>query len=332
MKKFFLMAVAAIFAFSCSAPAPTIEGTVDNLSGTVNLGIQPKKLAETIASVAVENGKFSFNHDGSFEGIMTLTVEGENSPFATFFVDKAATKIVVTGDKNSPKNIKIDGSATDAAYKAYLASKKTDEDMITFIKSNPNSIAAAYVLYRNVAPGKTADQLREYKALLNPALETSSYIQTLNDLIAKMDRVAVGQKFVDINLPDVDGKNVSLSSVVAENKYVLLDFWASWCPPCRVENPNVVAAFEKYNKKGFTVYGVSLDRPGAKDAWIKGIKDDKLNWTNVSDLQFWNCAPAAEYAVRSIPANFLIAQDGTIVAVNVKGEALHQKLEELLGK
>jgi peroxiredoxin len=141
-------------------------------------------------------------------------------------------------------------------------------------------------------------------------------------------KTGIGRIAMDFTQNDTLGKPVTLSSL--RGKYLLVDFWASWCGPCRRENPNVVKAFNKYKDKGFHILGVSLDQPNAKDKWMKAIHDDGLTWTHVSDLKYWNNAAAVQYGIQAIPQNYLLDPQGKIVAKNLSGEDLDKKLGALL--
>ena len=140
-----------------------------------------------------------------------------------------------------------------------------------------------------------------------------------------MRRLAIGQVAPEIELPNPDGDLVALSSL--RGKYVLVDFWAKWCKPCRQENPNIVRMFKKYNSKGFEVFGVSLDKN--KSDWLQAIDEDGLHWTQVSDLKFWNSAAAKTYDITAIPFAVLLDPDGKIIGKNLRGKALENKLAEL---
>jgi peroxiredoxin len=163
---------------------------------------------------------------------------------------------------------------------------------------------------------------------MDTAVANTEMIKNLKERVVKMKAVAVGQKAPDFTMNDPEGNQVSFYSKIG-SKLLLVDFWAAWCGPCRNENPNVVKVYKEFNKKGFDVFGVSLDQK--KDDWVKAIADDNLTWTHVSDLQYWNNAAAKMYAVNSIPANFLLDENGIIIGRNLRGEALYNKVKEVLG-
>jgi peroxiredoxin len=165
-------------------------------------------------------------------------------------------------------------------------------------------------------------------AVISEQAKNNYYGKMATKMAADAKFGAVGTLAPDFMQKDVSGKDVKLSSF--RGKYVLLDFWASWCGPCRQENPNVVNAFNQYKEKNFTVLGVSLDR--ARDPWLKAIQDDKLTWTQLSDLKFWSNEVAVQYKIQSIPQNYLIDPDGKIVGKNLRGEQLRLKLENIFSK
>ncbi|MGD1842176.1 MAG: TlpA family protein disulfide reductase [Thermonemataceae bacterium] len=171
-------------------------------------------------------------------------------------------------------------------------------------------------------PIQFLDQVAERMKSVQPA---PSYATYLLNRIEELKKTAVGTTAPEITLPTPQGDKVALSSL--QGNYVLIDFWASWCKPCRIENPNVVKAYEKYHPKGFEIYGVALDKN--KEAWLKAIEKDNLQWINVSDLQFWQSPAAKAYNVTAIPMNFLLDKEGKIIAKNLRGSRLEAKLAEL---
>lgn len=158
-------------------------------------------------------------------------------------------------------------------------------------------------------------------------LPNSTYTLNLQNKIKALSQLAVGSPAPEISLPDPNGNTLTLSSF--KGSYVLVDFWAAWCGPCRRENPNVVRMYNTYHDKGFEILSVSLDRK--RDAWLKAIQDDGLNWNHVSDLKYFNSEAAQTYKINAIPATYLIGPDGTIVAKNLRGASLEAKLREIFG-
>jgi len=192
----------------------------------------------------------------------------------------------------------------------------------SFMRQHPKSIATAFAGVNVINADEEFAFADSTLAVLNKNLPNSKYTKQLAAKLGQARQVAVGQPAPDIKLSSPEGKEIALSSL--RGKYVLIDFWASWCGPCRKENPNVVRMYQQHKGKNFEIFGVSLDQ--SKEKWVKAIADDKLTWTHVSDLGGWQSSAAALYKVNSIPATFLIDPKGVIIAKNLRGSALEEKL------
>jgi peroxiredoxin len=196
-----------------------------------------------------------------------------------------------------------------------------------FVKSNPQSPYALFALNEYAGYDIDPATVEPLFRTLPMSAQQSPSGKDLGQKIEIAKKTGVGMYAMDFTQNDTSDMPVKLSSF--RGRYVLLDFWASWCGPCRAENPNVVKAFSKYKDKGFTVLGVSLDRPGQKEKWMKAVHDDQLTWTHVSDLKFWENAVAKQYGIRAIPQNYLLDRDGKIMAKGIRGDDLVKKLQEI---
>jgi peroxiredoxin len=366
MKKSIVLLLVLVAAISCSrAPKFVINGTIDGAdSGMVILQKRIPGGYSVIDSAIIKNGMFTMEGVVDYPQMVNLTIKDKRGGL-NFFIENS--EITLHGHADSLYAASVTGSQTQSEYETYKASfdetntlmsqiydryreakmagnqqladsienqlevldNKQTEMKKEFIANNPSSFITPTVL-NEISYYLDAAEMESRLGNLDTTLNKVQTVQTLKERLVQLKAVAIGQKAPDFTLNDVNGNPVSLYSKIGGNtKVLLVDFWAAWCPPCRQENPNVVKVWQTYNKKGFDVLGVSLDR--SRDDWVKAIADDKLTWTHVSDLKYWDCAPAKLYAVSAIPANFLIDENGIIIGHNLRGDALAEKVKEVLG-
>ncbi len=303
--------------------------------------------APTQALLLVDHTGGGLNSLGRGADVLNLYLE--NGTIAVNGKDSVKTA-KITGSKLNDDNAKLAAAIKPVLDKAqvlntqYQQSSEADRPKLAekfselqneqkvilkaYIQQHPASFVSLDALRSFGGPSPNYSEVMPLYSTLAPAIQNSDNGKDYKASIEKLRATAVGAVAPDFTQNDPAGKPVSLSSF--KGKYVLLDFWASWCGPCRQENPNVVKAYNQYKNKNFTILSVSLDRPNGKDAWLQAIKDDGLAWNHVSDLQFWNNQAAKLYGVQSIPGNFLIDPTGKIVAKDLRGDELEQKLAQLL--
>ena len=354
------MATAGLLAFaSCQEKAGyTIKGTIEGVAegDTVYLQNFVDGSLVKMDSAVVKGGAFEFKGTPDSVTVSRYVTYRKNGMRMTamVFIEKGDITLNMGAEAN-----KVAGTMCNDAYQQFMdkfvainkemseiyQKSKTDttltddqrkdlekqlaekdslgtEMVYNCINENINNLVGVQLLTSYANAFETA----KVKALLDKvpaAYSADKDIVALKEHIATIEKTEVGQKFIDFAMNTPEGKEVKLSDFISQNKYTLIDFWASWCGPCRAEMPNVVAAYNAFKAKGFGIVGVSLDNNA--EAWKKAIKDLNITWAQMSDLKGWSCEGAKLYGVRAIPATVLVDQEGTIVARNLRGEELAAK-------
>ncbi len=347
-----------------------ITGTVDNpdLNGKqVYLYEYGVTDAVPLAQATVENGSFTLEGTQDTPALRILrfseddvkpqrAASGENAPYtAVFILENGHLKATldnsptVGGTAENDELTRLQagirdirsgmGELTDrmkssdaaVAAEAEREYEKLDAQIAgkvkEYILANPDKQSSAKLFY-DFRHSLDESTRRDIISKTGNTFKSTPYIDKMMDHLATLEKVGVGKKFTDLEMADPSGKMHKLSDYAGKGKVVLVDFWASWCPPCRRDMPHLVELYKQYRNKNFEIVGVSLDR--TNDAWVKGIKDLNITWPQMSDLKYWQSEGAALYGVNSIPHTVLIDKDGTIIAKNLRGDALDSKLAEVI--
>ena len=339
----------------------TVELNLDGLEGKwVNLSARIKREAVVMDSVLVEAGVPAVL-SGSVDGVQTmyLSVKGERQSVrllmenADYIISGTIEEPVIESSGQAQKDLnsynkkaaafdqeisviidsyyaaleKEDQAAADSIITGYeLVNEKKTEMGSKYISENPASFASVLVL-RNSFYSLETDELEEVLTSLDPSVQQLEEYKYMFDIMEKQKNVAVGKPFIDFALETPEGEMLKLSEV-HQGKVLLIDFWASWCGPCRRANPELVAMYADYNEKGFDILGVSLDSDRA--SWLKAIEDDKLTWNQISDVKGWECEGSKLYGVPAIPHAVLVDREGIIIAKNLHGDELREAIESQL--
>lgn len=365
----FLLALVGLSLAACksktadlAADSYRVSGQLKGLSNDTILLIHRTDEATFTDTAIAKGGAFSFTGKASEPQAYTLLwMKDGKKRRKEFFIENTA--ISISGNVDSIDKISVSGSGTQKKYEEFLVMVKPLDDKMDslsqvagkldendkagmaaldtaydlvdaqkkvlagkFITDNPTSLVTAFIALRIYGVEPVAGKLDTIYKSLDDHAQKGFYGKQLSGLITALKQTEIGAVAPVFSLNDTNGRAISLEQY--RGKVVLVDFWASWCVPCRHENPNVVKAYRQYHPKGLEILGVSLDEK--RDKWIAAIAKDTLTWQHVSDLKYWNCAVAKQYAIRSIPNNYLIGKDGRIIAKSLHGEELQKKLAEVL--
>jgi thiol-disulfide isomerase/thioredoxin len=343
----------------------TINGTITGQStGFIYLIHYGKSETPDVDSTVVKDGKFVFK--GKLPSPQLYFIKKgvkDNSAALGFFLENTA--ITIRADIDSLDKGAVTGSASNKIYqewsllwegirnKAGVLYKRSDvaykaKDTVTaqqvtidfkkldveldstvefFVKKYPNTAVAAMVIEDRYISYPFPDKAAKALPWLGEVAKKSTYGVNIQTTLNKVRKTGIGST-PQITMADTSGTLVKLSDY--KGKVVMVDFWASWCGPCRKENPNVVKAYKKYHDKGFEIIGVSLDTD--KKAWLKAVNADGLTWTHISDLKGWKSAPVQEFGITGVPTSFIVDKDGKVIAKDLRGEDLDKKLDEVFGK
>lgn len=349
MKKILILAAAAATLASCSQNKYVVKGAFEGLAGTVYMF---DAQGEVIDSTTVNNGAFAFKGTVDTVDVRYLADSRGDAPstFSAALILEPGT-ITIEDSPENPGRKRAAGTVSNDASKSYgeqanalvnefRSEGTTDErrEAIekeylqlthTTVDANRSNFFGAQLLAQQLSNELSGQELLDQIAKFPAELQQTQLLTDLKQNAESKLRTEVGQPYIDIIQNNADGQPVTLKSVVENpaNKYTLVDFWASWCAPCMGEVPVLVKTYNEFHAKGFEIYGVSFDKERAK--WLDAIAQHKLNWIHVSDLNGFDNQAAKDYAVRGIPSNFLIDAQGVIVAKNLRGEALYEKIKEL---
>jgi len=363
-----ILSLLALFIACDNTQSYKINGTfsTEEFDGQTIYLVDITTMDQAHDSVVVKKNNFSLK--GKIDSPSLFALTNKQISFLVLFVENG-DDLVVDINMEDPTLSKVIGSTNNDLFREYLDSylalfeepleelmdfmqsneqtpelreeanakySQIQENFVAYIKDflhkNPRTILTAIVLADAMEQGMSFDDVESIYNNLNDDVKASETGKMIAKAIEreKYKSLEIGDMFRDLKMPTPSGKDMSISEYAGKGKYVLLDFWASWCGPCRQENPNLVKLYSEYKDKGFEIIGISLDKPGEKDNWIKGIEEDGLTWPQMSDLNYGNSEAALKYKIQGIPYSVLLDKEGKVIATSLRGDDLAEKLKELM--